>query len=164
MTKFLERREKSRKISKDIVVLYHSNCTDGFGGAWAAWKKFGDKAEYIGVIHQTPVPKGLKNKCIYSVDFTYPEPIVKKLIRKNIPTPCIIPARFCPGCISIRTSPCQKFCNTRRTEICGNLNSHDRARFWPILIFLILILKSGRNWPGNWKIQEKERNGLKTEN
>src|SRR3989344_3599696 len=80
MTKFLERREKSRKISKDIVVLYHSNCTDGFGGAWAAWKKFGDKAEYIGVIHQTPVPKGLKNKCIYSVDFTYPEPIVKKLI------------------------------------------------------------------------------------
>ena len=83
MTKLLERREKSRKISKDIVVLYHSNCTDGFGGAWAAWKKFGNKAEYVNVIHQTPVPKGLKNKYIYSVDFTYPEPIIKKLISEN---------------------------------------------------------------------------------
>lgn len=33
---------------KDIVVMYHGFCTDGFGAAYAAWKKFGDSASYIG--------------------------------------------------------------------------------------------------------------------
>ena len=29
------------------LVIYHANCTDGFGAAFAAWLKLGDKAEYI---------------------------------------------------------------------------------------------------------------------
>ena len=33
----------------NISVLYHADCPDGFGGAYAAWKKFGDTAEYIPV-------------------------------------------------------------------------------------------------------------------
>ena len=56
---------------KNIVVLYHNNCPDGFGAAWSAWKKFGNKAEYIGVNHQEPIPKGLRGKDIYIVDFCY---------------------------------------------------------------------------------------------
>ena len=32
---------------KDIVVFYHGFCTDGFGSAYSAWKKFGDNATYI---------------------------------------------------------------------------------------------------------------------
>ena len=27
-------------------VLYHANCADGFGAAWAAWQKLGDDADY----------------------------------------------------------------------------------------------------------------------
>ena len=68
---------------KNIVVLYHANCSDGFGGAWAAWKKFGNQAKYIPVHHQVPLPKGLKNKEIYNIDFTYPLEITKKLIKDN---------------------------------------------------------------------------------
>ena len=34
---------------KNIVVLYHADCLDGFGAAYAAWEKFGDTAEYIPV-------------------------------------------------------------------------------------------------------------------
>jgi uncharacterized protein len=30
-------------------VLYHAACPDGFGAAWAAWKKFGENAKYIPV-------------------------------------------------------------------------------------------------------------------
>src|SRR3989344_1169898 len=37
------------KMNKKIAVLYHKGCTDGFGAAWAAWKKFGARAEYLGV-------------------------------------------------------------------------------------------------------------------
>ncbi len=68
---------------KSIVILYHADCDDGFGGAWSAWKKFGNKADYIAVQHQEPPPKGLKNKEIYMIDFTYPLPIVKELMRVN---------------------------------------------------------------------------------
>lgn len=83
MSKFIERRMKKRTIRKNIVILYHANCTDGFGSAWAAWKKFGSRAEYIPVHHQDPVPQGLLGKEIYMLDFTYPEKITQALMRKN---------------------------------------------------------------------------------
>jgi len=64
---------------KKIVILYHKNCPDGFGAAWAAWKKFGNKANYIPVEYQTPPPKNLKGKEVYSLDFSYPAEVIKKL-------------------------------------------------------------------------------------
>lgn len=60
-----------KKKNPGIVVLYHQYCPDGFGAAWAAWKKFGNRAEYIGVNHKEPLPKGLKGKTVYTVDFCY---------------------------------------------------------------------------------------------
>jgi len=73
------------KIKEKIVILYDGdNCSDGFSSAWVAWKKFGNKAKYIGVLHQQPIPYGLENKIIYMIDFTYPENIVRGLIRNNI--------------------------------------------------------------------------------
>jgi len=68
---------------KDIVILYHADCPDGFGGAWAAHNKFGDKAEYIGVSHDQPVPSGLVNKKIYMIDFAYSVEMTKDLISHN---------------------------------------------------------------------------------
>lgn len=83
MAGFIERRSKQRAPKKDIVVIYHGNCTDGFSGAWAAWKKLGKKAEYIGVQHHTLPPLGLTNKELYFIDFVYPEKIMRKLIKTN---------------------------------------------------------------------------------
>lgn len=68
---------------KQIVILYHAECPDGFGAAWAAHKKFGETAEYIGVHHEAPPPEGLEGKEIYMTDFTYPADILKELIGKN---------------------------------------------------------------------------------
>ena len=68
---------------KDVVIIYHGDCPDGFGGAWAAHKKFGDKAEYIGVGHGLPLPTGLDHKEIYMIDFAYPVEIMKDLISRN---------------------------------------------------------------------------------
>jgi nanoRNase/pAp phosphatase (c-di-AMP/oligoRNAs hydrolase) len=56
---------------KPIVVLYHGKCPDGFGAAYAAWKKFGDSAEYIPVDHGDPPPKELEGREVYIVDFCY---------------------------------------------------------------------------------------------
>jgi len=71
-----------RTPKKDIIVFYHANCTDGFSGAWAAWKKFGDKAEYVPWVHQTPLPR-LKNKELYFIDICPREDEVKRLIAAN---------------------------------------------------------------------------------
>lgn len=68
---------------KNIVILYHNGCHDGFGGAWTAWKKFKNKAEYISVEHGKEVPEGLVGKELYFIDFCYPAEIMQKLLNQN---------------------------------------------------------------------------------
>lgn len=67
---------------RNIVILYHDDL-DGFGSAWAAWKKFGNKADYLAVDFGKPMPVGLKNKEIYVLDFCYPEAETKALLKNN---------------------------------------------------------------------------------
>ena len=66
---------------KDIVVLYHDNCADGFSGAWIAKRKFGDSADYIGLRHQTEPLEGLEGKEVYMIDFAYPTKITEELVK-----------------------------------------------------------------------------------
>ena len=37
-------------------VIYHANCTDGFGSAFSAWKLLGNRAEYHSCTHGTKPP------------------------------------------------------------------------------------------------------------
>ena len=52
------------------VVLYHAECMDGFGAAWALWKRF-SQARYVPVKHGFPPPSGLANQHVVMVDFSY---------------------------------------------------------------------------------------------
>ncbi len=61
------------------VVLYHAKCLDGFGAAYAAWKKFGDNAEYIPVKHGGSIPEHMDGREIFFVDFCFPEEQMKEL-------------------------------------------------------------------------------------
>ncbi|MDO8504704.1 MAG: DHHA1 domain-containing protein [Candidatus Liptonbacteria bacterium] len=79
----IERRSRIRGSEKNIVVLYHGDCSDGFGGAWAAWKKFGKKAEYIGLFRGNHYPSGLRGKELYFIDFVYSPEITKELVGAN---------------------------------------------------------------------------------
>lgn len=70
---------------KKIVVLYH-NDIDGFGAAWAAWKKMGKKADYIPIQYKGKtniLPKGLKNKELYLVDLCFDADTMKRLLKEN---------------------------------------------------------------------------------
>jgi len=67
-----------------IIVIYHGDCPDGFGGAWAAWKKFGNRAAYIPARDRNAPPCQLKNKEVYLIDYTYEPGVVKKLVRNNV--------------------------------------------------------------------------------
>lgn len=68
---------------KKIIVLYHSDCLDGFTGAWAAWKHLGKRADYIPIKHQLPPPKGLRNKTIYLIDIVYLPEVMTALGKHN---------------------------------------------------------------------------------
>lgn len=57
--------------SENVVVLYHGNCADGFGAAWAAHQLYGDAATYYAVNFGGDVPKGLAGKDIIIADFSY---------------------------------------------------------------------------------------------
>jgi len=65
---------------KAIAILYHGGCPDGFGGAYAAWKKFGDTADYIPVKHGKPAPENLDGKELYFIDFCYPQEMMSALM------------------------------------------------------------------------------------
>ena len=65
------------------VILYHKNCPDGFGAAFAAWKKFGNRAEYfpISANQDSAQLSGieLKNREVYLLDVCASLPTLLKL-------------------------------------------------------------------------------------
>lgn len=68
---------------KGIVVIYHADCRDGFSAAWAAWKKFGERATYVGRKTQLGPPEGLEDKEIYILDYSYSKETIETLAAKN---------------------------------------------------------------------------------
>lgn len=53
------------------LVIYHASCTDGWTAAWAAWRKFGDAAEYVAANYGDEPPEVL-GRDVLIVDFSYP--------------------------------------------------------------------------------------------
>jgi hypothetical protein len=60
-------------------VIYHGQCDDGFGAAYSAWKRLGDRATYIPAQHGDPVPDLPESAKVALVDFCYPRPLMEKL-------------------------------------------------------------------------------------
>ena len=58
------------------LVIYHANCADGFGAAYAAWKYFGNDAEYLPCQYGKQAAefdvKQCVNRCVYILDFSFP--------------------------------------------------------------------------------------------
>jgi len=66
---------------KDIIVIYHDNCSDGAGAAYAAWTKLGDAAEYVPA-HYGNEPPDVTGKEVYIVDFSYPREVLLDMQQK----------------------------------------------------------------------------------
>lgn len=68
----------------NTIVIYHSNCTDGFGAAFIAYQKFGHTADYI-ACNYGPQADGFdveqcRGKNVYIVDFSFPLAKMKSII------------------------------------------------------------------------------------
>lgn len=67
-------------MSKNYV-LYHANCFDGSGAAYAAWAALGDKdTSYIPVQYGEAPPEMASGSNIYIVDFSYPKDVLTGLL------------------------------------------------------------------------------------
>ena len=63
-------------------VIYHANCTDGFGAAYSAWKLLGNRTEYYACKHGTP-PPDVKGKNVVVLDFSFNNATTKKMIEES---------------------------------------------------------------------------------
>ena len=72
------------EILKDIVVIYHGNCYDGFASAWVAHKKFGNRASYIPQVYGgNKIIDKLNGKEVYIIDFSYSKEEMLELEKKT---------------------------------------------------------------------------------
>jgi uncharacterized protein len=68
--------------SERTIIMYHGGCPDGFGGAYAAWKKFGDSAEYIPLYREEPHSTEFEGAHLYFIDFTYPQEVMDAYVQQ----------------------------------------------------------------------------------
>lgn len=64
-------------------VLYHSNCYDGFGAAWAAHETFGGAANYLPVSYGHEPPEMPEGSDVLIVDFSYPREILLQIRERH---------------------------------------------------------------------------------
>jgi oligoribonuclease NrnB/cAMP/cGMP phosphodiesterase (DHH superfamily) len=63
------------------LIIYHANCTDGFGAAYAAWKLLGDRAEYHAAKYGEE-PPDVTGRNVVILDFSYDNATTKALMKK----------------------------------------------------------------------------------
>lgn len=62
------------------LCIYHGNCADGFGAAWAVREALGDQVEFYPGVYQEP-PPDVSGRHVLLVDFTYKRPVLSEMIR-----------------------------------------------------------------------------------
>lgn len=67
-------------MSNLVAVIYHADCPDGFGAALAAWKRFGNSADFLPMHHGEHWESlGLAGKSVYILDFSFARDALEKI-------------------------------------------------------------------------------------
>lgn len=62
------------------LVMYHADCADGFGAAFAAWTVLQDGAEYLPVRYGDDLPlEAVSGRTVYVLDFSFAKPAMDVL-------------------------------------------------------------------------------------
>ncbi len=62
------------------LCIYHNNCLDGFGAAWAVRHALGHGVEFYKGIHQQPSPE-VKGRDVLLVDFSYKKAVLENMLK-----------------------------------------------------------------------------------
>jgi oligoribonuclease NrnB/cAMP/cGMP phosphodiesterase (DHH superfamily) len=63
------------------LCIYHGNCADGFGAAWAVRHALGNGVEFYPGVYQHE-PPDVKDREVVMVDFSYKRPVLEKMINE----------------------------------------------------------------------------------
>jgi oligoribonuclease NrnB/cAMP/cGMP phosphodiesterase (DHH superfamily) len=63
------------------ICIYHGNCPDGFGAAYAVWKRFGYDVEYYPATHGV-LPPDVTGRDVIMVDFSYKRPVLTEMLKQ----------------------------------------------------------------------------------
>jgi uncharacterized protein len=64
-------------------IIYHADCLDGFGAAFAAWRRFGDAAEYLPMHHGQPCEMGkIAGQDVFILDFSFSPEVLQAFAAK----------------------------------------------------------------------------------
>lgn len=63
---------------KPDLCIYHGNCDDGFGAAWAIWKRWGNEVAYVPATYGKPLPD-VAGKNVLFVDFSAPYDVLSEM-------------------------------------------------------------------------------------
>jgi len=63
---------------KPDICIYHGSCDDGFGAAWAIWKRWGNDVRYEPGVYGKPLPD-VAGKHVLFVDFSAKRPVIDEM-------------------------------------------------------------------------------------
>lgn len=63
---------------KPDIFIYHDPCDDGFGAAWAVWKRWGGEVLYVPAAYGK-APPDVSGKNVLIGDFSYKAPVISSL-------------------------------------------------------------------------------------
>lgn len=64
---------------KPDICIYHDNCNDGFGAAYAIWKKYGDEVKYVPRQYGMK-PPDVAGKNVLMVDFSFKREMIDMMM------------------------------------------------------------------------------------
>ncbi len=69
------------EMNQKPLVIYHSNCADGFSAAWCFWHKYREDFEYIAAKYDA-APPPIENREVYLVDFSYKRSVIEQMLKQ----------------------------------------------------------------------------------
>lgn len=63
---------------KKPICIYHGNCADGFGSAWAVRRYFAGEVDFYAGVYQNP-PPDVRDRTVILVDFSYKRDVLLKM-------------------------------------------------------------------------------------
>ena len=62
------------------LCIYHGNCLDGYGAAWAVRNALGESVEFYKGVHQQP-PPDVNGRDVFLVDFSYKKKVLEDMLK-----------------------------------------------------------------------------------
>lgn len=69
-----------RIMTTQATILYHADCLDGFGAAYAAWRRYGDAARYLPMHYGNGWQAGdVAGRDVFILDFSFPRAELERM-------------------------------------------------------------------------------------